>query len=153
VWARLQKIGQNVGAVVHRPSLALDAEHLKDAPKVACDPAIDLDIDLIPLGHATLKLLKLYLKRRGTPAMRKHGLGHVIAAARVRDMQLDDVFPPPRPRAATVAAHGKTRRPFVTLLLTVANRGVARALMLAENFGGFHTPMLPACAHSASGYA
>jgi hypothetical protein len=89
---------------------------------VACDLAIDLDIDLIPLGHATLKLLKLYLKRRGAPAMRKHGLGHVIASARVRDVQ------PPT---------AKTRRPFVTLLLTVANRGVARA-MWAEIFGALH---------------
>jgi hypothetical protein len=73
---------------------------------VACDPAVDLDID-IPLGHATLKLFKLYLKRRSAAAKRKHGLGHLIATARVRDVQLDDVFPAPRPSVATITANRK----------------------------------------------
>jgi hypothetical protein len=36
---------------------------------MACDPAIDLDIDVISLGHATLKLLKLYLKRCSAAAL------------------------------------------------------------------------------------
>ena len=74
---------------------------------MACNPAVDLNIDVIPLRHATLKLFKLYLKRCSAAAKRKHGLRHVITAARVSDVQLDDVFPPPRPSAATVAANRK----------------------------------------------
>src|ERR1700726_220321 len=98
---------------------------------MACDPAVDLDIDVIALGHATLKLFKLYLKSCSATAKRKHGLGHVITAAPVRDVQCDNVFPSPCPSAAPSPPTAKTPLPFVTLLLIVANRGVARVLCSA----------------------
>ena len=100
---------------------------------MACDPAINLDIDVIPLGHAALKLFKLYLKRRSAAAKRKHGLGHLFAAACVRNMQLDDVFPSPRPSAATVTANRKNP---ATVCHLASNRRQSRPIAEELRRGG-----------------
>jgi hypothetical protein len=71
-----------------------------------CNPAIDLNVDVVTLRHATLKLLKMYLKRRSAAAdvsTIPPGISGTMAIA----LQLDDVFPSPRPSAATVAANRK----------------------------------------------
>jgi hypothetical protein len=105
---------------------------------MACDPAVNLNVDVIALRHATLKLLKLYLKRCGAAAKRKHGLGHAITAARVRDVQLDDVFPPPCPSAATIAANRKNPATVCHLAFNRRQPWRGARAMCVEIFYAFH---------------
>jgi hypothetical protein len=89
------------------------------------------------------KLFKLYLKRCSAAAKRKHGLGHEIAAARVRDVQLDDVLPSPRPRAATVAANRKNPTTVCHLAFNCRQPWRGARAMCVENLAVFHAQSYP----------
>jgi hypothetical protein len=81
----------------HVPDLALDADGLDAAAKVAGQPTELVKVDLLPVGEVALQLLDLAGEGRDALAEGDLQDGERGLAAEVADQQLDDVAVTPRP--------------------------------------------------------